>query len=427
MRWLRMLGLVALLQLLVPMVLHAQPASQKEWVAAVHGVVIERMRLLKGAVPALGEVLVRFELGRDGRLIEAKVVKSAPDKVLDDVALMAFGGMVFPAFSPDMTADSKVFTVPIRFAAGRPGGRWRQEAYLRLQAAPMDTWGAGYFDTLYWAVVGVVAAIDPVGPDLFYRVSVRVVVAQDGSFAASIAGTSGSVELDDAVLAAVKHVRLPPFDPDVSGQKEIFTITFALPPPPTERKWLVAAGSLIQSRKTYPDEARAERLAGTVQLSFLAARDGTVTDVRIERGQHRILDRAALAVFEGLHLPPMPEDMAGAGTRYHAALAYGLPADEAEWEAMATRWLDDRLRYPENAGASGALGTVETLVVTDPDGRVLEAKVLAGSGDPALDAATVDFYRGTRLPPFSPDMGDRMRLHLRKVTYDSRTRTGFAF
>ncbi|MFA7267740.1 MAG: energy transducer TonB [Sterolibacterium sp.] len=65
----------------------------------------------------------------------------------------------------------------------------------------------------------------------------------------------------------------------------------------------------------------------------------------------------------------------------------------------AQRKLAEHLFYPPEAIAGGLEGEVRLLLLLDPDGRVLEAQVVSGSGHALLDrAATEAAYAMRRLP-----------------------------
>jgi protein TonB len=53
-----------------------------------------------------------------------------------------------------------------------------------------------------------------------------------------------------------------------------------------------------------------------------------------------------------------------------------------------------------------------------PDGKVVGVWVLHGSGNRALDQAALALVRGTRVPPFPPDMGEAPRMVTLPIRYD---------
>lgn len=57
------------------------------------------------------------------------------------------------------------------------------------------------------------------------------------------------------------------------------------------REWL-------QKRVIYPQEAQEKGIAGTVYLTFIVERDGTVTNVNVVKGVHKLLDDEARQAIE---------------------------------------------------------------------------------------------------------------------------------
>lgn len=78
----------------------------------------------------------------------------------------------------------------------------------------------------------------------------------------------------------------------------------------------------IAKFQTYPLQARLQHIQGRVALSFLLARDGSVSDLRISQSSgFPILDEAALqAVMQAVPLPAIPANLT-------APLQIDLPVD----------------------------------------------------------------------------------------------------
>jgi periplasmic protein TonB len=76
----------------------------------------------------------------------------------------------------------------------------------------------------------------------------------------------------------------------------------------------------------YPDQARRDRIQGTVQLVFAMARDGTVSDVWVKTSSGSgILDTAAVeTIRKAQPLPPIPIDLPGE-LNILIPVAFGLP------------------------------------------------------------------------------------------------------
>ena len=54
----------------------------------------------------------------------------------------------------------------------------------------------------------------------------------------------------------------------------------------------------IANNVQYPFKAKQEGLKGRVYLSFIIRKSGRITDIRVERGVHKILDEAAIEVIK---------------------------------------------------------------------------------------------------------------------------------
>lgn len=412
MRWFSALALVAALPLVMPTAAGAQPtpANRSEWLQAVHRLVTARSTY-PGAASFLSEsgtVVIELEVERDGTLDDVDIVEEAEAKVLNDAALAAFKGVTFSPFPPDMTQNDITLKVPLAFVAPQPTARWRAMAGLLLQNARVTP-----VDASHYQVAG--------------EVLVRVVAGRRGAFNASVLKSSGHKVLDDAALAAVKSVQLPPFPREMTEEEVTLDVAFGFAPPVTEADWMSAVADLIQARNRYPDTARPGRLAGIVELSFRPRRDDTIEGARVERGRDDILDAAALAIFDGLRLPPMPPGMEDEPGRLYTSAYFGLPSTEKEWDELTDKWVEHRARYPKEASSRSIEGTVEVILVADWTGRVLLVELLGSSGKPVLDEAALALYRTTRLPPFAPDMDDLVQVGIYSMTYDIRTRRGIPF
>ena len=80
-------------------------------------------------------------------------------------------------------------------------------------------------------------------------------------------------------------------------------------------------------------------------------------------------------------------------------LAYYL----ASWRRKVERV--GNINYPSEARARGLSGTLELLVVIDPDGKLKDVQVLASSGHPVLDDGAVRIvHLAAPFSPFTPNM-----------------------
>lgn len=89
--------------------------------------------------------------------------------------------------------------------------------------------------------------------------------------------------------------------------------------------WRSALAAWVQSRKRYPDDARQQGMEGQVAVRVTFGRDGQVLDARVARSSGSDpLDRAALAMFQGVRGPPFPADMAQPQVTVTTGIRYRL-------------------------------------------------------------------------------------------------------
>jgi protein TonB len=74
------------------------------------------------------------------------------------------------------------------------------------------------------------------------------------------------------------------------------------------------------------------------------------------------------------------------------------------WLAGVGQWLMAHRTYPEMARELGRQGTVVVQITVDPDGHVVDVRLIKGSGSDSLDEAAQALVRNAHLPPFPSDM-----------------------
>lgn len=70
----------------------------------------------------------------------------------------------------------------------------------------------------------------------------------------------------------------------------------------------------------YPEKAKKEGVQGTVYVGFIVEKDGSISDIKIERGVSEALDQAAMEVFKN-----MPNWTAGKQRGQAVRVAYKMP------------------------------------------------------------------------------------------------------
>ena len=122
-----------------------------------------------------------------------------------------------------------------------------------------------------------------------------------------------------------------------------------------------------------------------------------------------------LAGGEGDEGAAPPGAAAGPGRGAEGAGPGRFGADEGpgdEYLEKLRRWLARHKKYPEEARRLKQEGTVSVSFVLARDGTVLEARIEAGSGFPALDQAVMDMLeRASPVPPV-PDAYPGARLEI---------------
>lgn len=78
-------------------------------------------------------------------------------------------------------------------------------------------------------------------------------------------------------------------------EEEIFTIVEDMPSFPGGEKALF---KYLGDNVSYPPAAKANGIAGKVYVNFTVAKDGSITDVKIIRGVHELLDKEAIRVVK---------------------------------------------------------------------------------------------------------------------------------
>ncbi|SMF19318.1 protein TonB [Tistlia consotensis] len=90
----------------------------------------------------------------------------------------------------------------------------------------------------------------------------------------------------------------------------------------------------------------------------------------------------------------------------------GLPGESADYLSLLQAWLEKHKVYPERAQARRQEGTVLLYFVMDRDGKVLDHRIVRGSGHPLLDREAEEMIARADPLPAMPDSMQRDRLEL---------------
>ena len=101
-----------------------------------------------------------------------------------------------------------------------------------------------------------------------------------------------------------------------------------------------------------------------------------------------------------------PDDARSAQTAPAAALPAPAPIVTISrgWQNALGAWLQSHKTYPEEARRRGEQGRATVRFTVARDGRVLDVKLVSGTGSVLLDQAVERLLQGAQLPPFGPDM-----------------------
>lgn len=56
----------------------------------------------------------------------------------------------------------------------------------------------------------------------------------------------------------------------------------------------------INDHLTYPEEAKEKKIQGKVYIQFVVEKDGSISQVKVRRGVHKLLDKEAKRVIESM-------------------------------------------------------------------------------------------------------------------------------
>ena len=175
----------------------------------------------------------------------------------------------------------------------------------------------------------------------------------------------------------------------------------------------------ICSKVVYPEEAMRKGIKGDVYVGVTIRADGSVTDERIVRGAHPLLDAEALRVIRELpRWEPAKIDGKAVDETYVVTVpfdpdylekepwadVYMVVEDMPEFpEGDVDSYLAGHMRYPEEAKKQGVEGKVFVRFIIKPDGSLTDVKVLRPV-HPLLDEEALRVVR--EMPRWKPGRQD---------------------
>lgn len=177
----------------------------------------------------------------------------------------------------------------------------------------------------------------------------------------------------------------------------------------------------VNSQIVYPREAAEQGISGKVTLRIIILSDGSVSDIRVVKSAHPLLDAEAVRVVSS-----SPKWEAGMQNGTPVDVAYSFPitfradlAASEEDDAIPfqlvdqkpsfnggdanefAKWVNSRLVYPEKAKEKGIQGRVVLQFVIETDGSITDIKVLK-SDDPLLEKEAIRVVSSS--PKWQPGM-----------------------
>ncbi len=140
------------------------------------------------------------------------------------------------------------------------------------------------------------------------------------------------------------------------------------------------------TKPNYPNAARRYDVEGTTYLSFSVDSLGALSNPTVEQSSgtspaHKLLDEAALQALLTCRFPP---SLGSAPARGRVEYVWKLDGPPQSYADKLRVTYQVHLALPEPIEGNP---TAEVEVRTEPDGKVLNARLLRSSGSPVWDAA----------------------------------------
>ena len=180
--------------------------------------------------------------------------------------------------------------------------------------------------------------------------------------------------------------------------EEVFVIVDA---PPTYPGGDDARLEFLRSNINYPPAAKEKGIQGTVYIGFVVEKDGTVNDVKVMRGIHKLLDDEALRVTKLMPkwtpgrqkgeivrvsynmpikftIPAKTETTAAPTTNEEVFVIVDAPPTYPGGDEARLEFLKSNIQYPQEAKEKGIQGMVYVGFIVEKDGTVNDVKLLRG-------------------------------------------------
>jgi TonB family protein len=163
----------------------------------------------------------------------------------------------------------------------------------------------------------------------------------------------------------------------------------------------------LENNLTYPEESKEKNISGTVYVSFVVDKSGTINDVQTIRGVSPDIDAEAIRVIQAapnwtpgkqagkevnvrMRLPIRFKTNSSAANEniLNVTLGNQTPIDPDGWSSPSpkggmdgwVRYLSDNLKYPKQAISAKQEGTIFLTFLVAEDGSVENVELLRGIG-----------------------------------------------
>ena len=192
---------------------------------------------------------------------------------------------------------------------------------------------------------------------------------------------------------------------------EVFTVV-------EDQPELVGGMKALQKAVSYPELAMEAGIEGRVIVQFVVDKDGTVTNPKVTRGVHKLLNEAALQAVKQQEFKPGQQQGEPVKVQMSLPVTFRLPSSHSESAAQeeilqapkfsvagshpdiegGMRALQESLSYPEIVRKAGIEGTVHVTFTVDETGEVQNPQITKSVHE-ALDAEALSALKSVSFVP----------------------------
>jgi TonB family protein len=181
---------------------------------------------------------------------------------------------------------------------------------------------------------------------------------------------------------------------------------------------LVGGMKALQEAVSYPELAKEAGIEGRVIVQFVVDKDGTVTNPKVTRGVHKLLNEAALQAVKQQEFKPGQQQGEPVKVQMSLPVTFRLPSSHSESATQEgilqapefsvagshpdiegeMRAIQESLSYPEIVRKAGIEGTVHVTFTVDETGEVQNPQVTESVHE-ALDAEALSALKSVSFVP----------------------------